>query len=142
MGGRINDTQGGGTALTYAYLIAAALLSAVLSGMGVGGGGLFIIYLTFAASLPQKTSQLYNLIFFLAASVASMPIHALRRRLDYKIIFLLALGGIVGALLGTQISKAVSGGSLRCALGGFFVVCGAASLLKSAKGDSLRRKKR
>ena len=40
-------------------------LIALLSGMGVGGGGLFAVYLSMFTDIPQLSVQGYNLLFFL-----------------------------------------------------------------------------
>ena len=40
-------------------------LLAALSGMGVGGGGLFVIYLSLFTDTPQLVAQGMNLLFFL-----------------------------------------------------------------------------
>ena len=40
------------------------VFAAALSGTGVGGGGLFIIYLSFAKDMAQGVMQGINLIFF------------------------------------------------------------------------------
>ena len=42
-----------------------SFLIAVLSGLGVGSGGLLVIYLTLVEKVPQLTAQGTNLIFFI-----------------------------------------------------------------------------
>ena len=43
------------------FSMIAAFGIAVLSGMGVGGGGLFVLYLAFFTDLPQAVAQGNNL---------------------------------------------------------------------------------
>ena len=47
------------------FTILITFLLAALSGMGVGGGGLFVIYLSLFTNTPQLTAQGMNLLFFL-----------------------------------------------------------------------------
>ena len=44
--------------------IIISFICALLAGMGVGGGGILIIYLTLFKNLPQATAQGINLLFF------------------------------------------------------------------------------
>ena len=48
--------------------ILAGTAVAVLSGMGVGSGGLLVVYLTLAAGMQQAPAQALNLFFFLFAA--------------------------------------------------------------------------
>ena len=47
------------------YDLLASLLAAALSGLGVGSGGLLVIYLSLFTDLPQRTAQGFNVLFFL-----------------------------------------------------------------------------
>ncbi|MCD7832320.1 MAG: TSUP family transporter [Firmicutes bacterium] len=122
--------------MTCLLFAAAAFVSAALSGMGLGGGGLFIIYLTFASDIPQSEAQLCNLIFFIAASSASLPLHIMYRRLNFAVIAALSIGGAVGALIGTSLSLNFSGGLIRYIMGAFFAASGIFSLVRSFRGGS------
>ena len=44
-----------------------SFFAAVLAGMGVGSGGIMVVWFTLAASMPQLEAQLLNLIFFASA---------------------------------------------------------------------------
>ena len=75
---------------------------AALSGMGVGSGGLLVIYLTLIEQVPQLTAQGINLLFFLFASGAALLIHATQRTLYYRTVAVMGLLGAVGAILGSM----------------------------------------
>ena len=49
----------------------ASFIIALLSGMGIGSGGLLVIYLTLLEKVPQLTAQGINLLFFIFASASS-----------------------------------------------------------------------
>ncbi len=108
----------------------AAFFAAALSGMGVGGGGLFLIYLTLAADVPQHTAQLVNLCFFMIASASSLAVHIQKRKLPFCVILLLAVGGALGAFFGVLVAANTHPNALRVILGAFFAVSGAVSLFK------------
>ena len=48
--------------------VIASFIIALLSGMGIGSGGLFVIYLTFMTNADQLSAQGANLLFFLFSS--------------------------------------------------------------------------
>ena len=56
-----------------------AVLIAALSGMGVGGGGLLVIWLVLIMDMPSRTAQGINLVFFVISALAALPVHLLRR---------------------------------------------------------------
>lgn len=87
---------------------AAGLLSGVCVSLGIGGGFVLLLYLTAAASLPQKEAQLLNLLFFLPAALISLWLHLRNRLVDLRAALPAAVGGAAGVLLGTWASSAVS----------------------------------
>ena len=59
------------------WLIAAlaGAVTGVLSGFGVGGGSLLLIYMTSFAGVAQNQAQGINLLYFLPAAAAALPAH-------------------------------------------------------------------
>jgi uncharacterized membrane protein YfcA len=104
------------------------LVIAVLSGMGVGGGGMFVIYLSLLTDTPQLTAQGMNLLFFLLSSGASVTIHLRDRRICYPAVGWMIVSGIVGALLGSLLISYVSQKLLRQIFGVMLVVSGILAL--------------
>ena len=96
----------------------AALLASLLSGLGVGSGGLLVIYLTLWGEMEQRLAQGINLLFFLASGGAALVHHVARRHLYWRIIFWLTLFGIGGTLLGSALSAALPSALLRRIFGG------------------------
>ena len=114
-------------------LIVQMILSffiAALSGMGVGGGGLFVIYLALFTDTPQLAAQGMNLLFFLFSAGASLTVHLSCRRTYPMVIFLMAAAGVVGALVGAGMTGFVSEGILRKCFGALLVLSGILALKK------------
>lgn len=107
-----------------------SFIIAVLSGMGVGGGGLFVIFLVLLTDLPQLSIQGMNLLFFMAASGSALLIHLSRRHILGMAVLCLALFGIVGSLLGTLLSARIPQDLLRKIFGVMLVITGILSLGK------------
>ena len=83
-----------------AFSIAAALGAGALGAMGLGGGGILVIYLTLALSVPQLEAQGINLLFFLPCAAISIVINGRRKLIDWRRALWIVLGGLPATLLG------------------------------------------
>ncbi len=103
---------------------------AILSGLGIGGGGLLVIWLVLFSGFEQLEAQGVNLVWFLFSSGAAMVVHLMRRKLNFKLIGWLALCGSIGAVVGSLLAKSVSPDIIRSCFGVLLVVSGALALFK------------
>lgn len=108
----------------------AGLAVSILSGLGIGGGGLLVIWLVLYHSTEQLTAQGINLVFFLFSSTAAMVVHLIKRKLNFKLIAYLAVLGALGAYLGSTLSKSVSPEIIRSSFGTLLIFSGVMTLFK------------
>jgi uncharacterized membrane protein YfcA len=101
---------------------------ATLSGMGVGGGGLLVLYLTLAKEMPQAEAQGINLLFFLCAAAAAFAVNRKKRHFSWKNTLLLAVSGILMTIPGALLAMAMEGYLLRKVFGGLLILSGILSL--------------
>ncbi len=113
--------------------IVAAFIIAILSGMGIGSGGLFTIWLTAVAGTPQLAAQGLNLLFFLFSGGASMTVHLSRRKIYWGAVMILAVSGVVGTLVGSFVAGLLPVNAIRTIFGATLMVSGIASLLSNKK---------
>ncbi|MBQ2805789.1 MAG: sulfite exporter TauE/SafE family protein [Clostridia bacterium] len=113
--------------------ISVSFLIALLSGLGVGSGGLLVIYLTLFAAVPQLQAQGINLVFFLFSAGSSMLVHLWQRQLSLPLCILLILSGIPGALIGSQLAVLLPAAALKRLFGAFLVTAGLITLTKRDK---------
>ena len=104
-------------------MIAAALMAALV-GMGVGSGGLYILYLVLLSGWDQLAAQGANLIFFLSSSVGSVAVHLLKRRIEPAALLMMGLPGAAGAALGAFIAPILGAAVLKVVFGVFMAVSG------------------
>ena len=109
---------------------------AVLSGLGIGSGGLLVIYLTLYAGTPQLRAQGINLVFFLFSAGASMLAHLSHRKLIAPLCILLVASGLPGALLGASLAAALPAALLRKLFGAFLISAGALTLTGRSKSSA------
>ena len=110
-------------------LVAAAAI-AVLSGLGIGSGGLLVIWLTEIMRLPQTQARSINLLFFLFSAGIALLIHMRHSRPRYRLVLGIAALGIAGTLIGTYLGNAFSPELVRKIFGGMLVISGIYTLSK------------
>ena len=128
MVGSLYDSKGG-----FVIEFAAAFIVAVLSGMGVGSGGLFVIWLAMTTDLPQLTSQGLNLLFFLFASGASMLVHLTKRKILWGVVAILVTSGVFGSFFGSFTAGILPTSAIRMIFGAVLFLSGLYSLFKKPK---------
>ena len=110
--------------------IIAALLIGTLSGMGIGGGGLLVIYLTLIRGMEQLGAQGLNLYFFIFASSAALFFHSTKRRINYPAILICSFTGMIFAYIGSKTPAATDPDIIRKLFGAMLIFAGSAVLLK------------
>ena len=110
--------------------ILASFAIALLSGLGVGSGGLLVIYLTLYAGMPQLQAQGVNLVFFLFSAGASMLAHLSKRKLIAPLCILLITAGLPGAMIGASLAAILPAALLRRLFGAFLITAGAMTMTK------------
>jgi len=107
----------------------AAFLCGIPAGAGIGGGGLFIIYLV-SNGVSQTQSAALNLIFFVSAALASLPYHLRHRKVNFKFVIAATALGIIGTFLGGRLRGAFSEDYLRLFFGVLLIFTGLRSLFR------------
>ena len=108
-------------------------LVAVLSGLGIGGGGLLVIWLVMARGTEQLSAQGINLVWFLFSSGAAMLVHLVRRRLNFKLIAFLIFFGTAGAAVGSSLAKNVPTEFVRSVFGWLLIGSGILTVIKKRR---------
>lgn len=108
----------------------------VLSGFGVGGGTLLLVYLTAVAGMDQHLAQGINLLYFLPAGLLALPAHIKNGYVEKKALLPCILGGLVCAGLCAWAAAGLEAGLLRRTFGGFLVFIGLRELLSRGKGEN------
>lgn len=118
------------------YTLIAAFLSGAIGAMGLGGGGVLLIYLTVFAGVPQLEAQGINLLFFLPTGLLAIIIYTLKKQIEWKIVFKMWLGGVVGAVLGFFAASLIGTELLSKIFAGFLVAFGIYILFSKNKRET------
>ncbi len=108
----------------------AGLLSGICGSMGLGGGGVLIIYLSLFTSTDRLTSGGINLLFFIPIALLSVIIYAVRKEIKWKTVLWFSAFGLVGALLGIWLTGFIGSKILGKIFGGFLLFLGISEFFK------------
>ena len=106
---------------------------ALLSGLGVGSGGLLVVFLTEYRAVGQLFAQGVNLIFFIFSSGASTAVNLRARNICYGAVTVMSVGGTVGAIVGALVASMLNPDLLRIGFGVMLLVGGVPSFIKSVR---------
>ena len=98
------------------------LISGIVSGTGMGGGTILILILSFFMGVNQHTAQATNLVFFIPTSISAILVSIKEKLIDWKIGITIAVSGIIGAIIGAQISANMDVSTLKRYFGIFLAI--------------------
>ena len=104
---------------------------ALLSGLGVGSGGLLVVFLTEYREVGQLFAQGVNLIFFIFSSGASTAVNLRTRNICYGAVLLMSVGGTIGAIVGALVASVLDPDLLRIGFGLMLLIGGIPSLWRA-----------
>ncbi len=114
----------------------AAGVAGVLSGLGIGSAGLFVLYLTLVLHMEQVAAQGLNLLFFLASAGVSLLLHVGRRHIPWSVVGLLVISALPGAVLGTYLASVLDSLLIRRMFGAMLVISGSMALFRRSPDPS------
>jgi uncharacterized membrane protein YfcA len=113
--------------------ILAAFFSGLAGSLGLGGGGVLVLYLVLALGMPQLKAQGINLLFFIPCAVLSSIVYSFKKLIDWKSVLIFAAGGLPGVLLGSLAVSHMNSNIPGKIFGGFLLLMGIKELFR--KGD-------
>lgn len=119
--------------MIWSYI--AAFITGIFAAMGVGGGMILIIYLTFFAGLPQLAAQGINLIYFIPIAVLAVIIHTKNKLIEWKKIIPSLIFGTITAVLGAILADYLGSDILGKIFGGFIIIIGIKELFCGLKKE-------
>lgn len=115
--------------------LAVGAATGVLSGFGVGGGTLLLVYLTAVAGVDQHLAQGINLLYFLPAGLLALPAHIKNGYVEKKALLPCIAAGLTCAALCAWAATGLEADLLRKLFGGFLILIGLRELLGLGQGQ-------
>lgn len=110
--------------------LAAGAATGVLSGFGVGGGTLLLIYMTSLAHLDQDLAQGVNLLYFLPTAATALLYHKKNGYLKKEAAIPAILWGLLGTAVAAWLATALDVALLRKCFGVFLLFVGLHELFR------------
>ena len=123
-------------------MVMVCFLIAIMVGMGIGGGGFLVIFLTLCADYEQIMAQGTNLLFFILAGIASAFLHLKKRKINAPLIAKILIFAIPGTLCGSYLANLVDPKIPRIALGILLILSGLQSFFNVIKELIIEKKKK
>lgn len=111
----------------------AGFFAAVIGAMGMGGGGILLLYLSAFAGVSQLNAQGINLISFVPVAVVSLFFHAKNKLIVYKAAILSVISGAIGVFVGGFIAGVIDEKILTKCFALFLLYIGIKELFYSPK---------
>lgn len=106
------------------YNILAAFFSGLAGSMGLGGGGVLVLYLVLCLSENQLTAQGINLLFFIPCAIVSVIVYSRKKLIVWKSAIPMIIGGLCGVLLGAWLTNVIHTDILGKTFGGLLLLIG------------------
>lgn len=113
--------------------IVVGIVFGFLSGLGVGGGTILILWLTQIIGMDPIMSRTINLMFFVAAAGSVSIIRIKKKQIPWASILPAIIAGCLAAYIFTYIGRNLEKDVLKKLFGGLLLVAGFNELFYRAK---------
>ncbi len=117
----------------------AAFFSGAAASLGIGGGGILLLYLVLVLHEEQLVSQGINLLFFIPCGLVSIVMYTKKHLIEWKAAIPIIIGGVCGVGIGIWIASALQEDYLSKIFGGFLILLGLRELF-SKQAQSVTQK--
>ena len=100
-----------------------------LSGLGVGGGSLLMLWLTIVLDAPHEHARLMNLLFFVPCAAAAFVFRFRSGKANWPVLLTAMSAGCIGSVIGNLLGRQLDLVLMRKIFGVFFIICGIRELL-------------
>lgn len=111
------------------FILIIGTVLGFLSGIGIGGGSLLILWLTLALRMDHSIARGINLLFFIPSALAACFFRWKQGCIHWKKILPAMLGGCAAAFAFSWLGSHMDLGLLKKLFGGLLVITGIRELL-------------
>lgn len=95
------------------FVVLGLVTGVIAATLGVGGGIVFVPSLVVFFGFAQHVAQGTSLAVIVPTAVVGTVLHARKGRVEWRVALLIALGGVVGGLVGSRLALAMDPDTLR-----------------------------
>ena len=108
-------------------------VTGVLSGFGVGGGTLLLLWMTAVEGMRQSQAGGINLLYFITCALPAIFGHIKNGLIEKKAVFWCALFGVPACIIGALLAAGMDTGLLKRLFGAFILAVGIKELFYRRK---------
>lgn len=109
---------------SFPYSVAAGILCGIISGFGIGGGSLLMVWMTAIVALDQRIAQGINLLYFIPTSIGALIFHTKNKMIAWNVVIPAVISGSVTALGAAWLANTIDVSLLRKLFGIFLCFVG------------------
>ncbi|SHI06343.1 hypothetical protein SAMN02745823_02175 [Sporobacter termitidis DSM 10068] len=113
--------------------ILAGFVTGILSGWGIGGGSLLIIYMTVFAGVTQQAAQGINLLYFLPTSLTALYSHLKNKLIEKSLAWPAICAGALTTLGASLLVTSIDTHLMKKFFGVFIIIIGLTEVFKRTK---------
>lgn len=112
----------------------AGLLCGIISGFGIGGGSLLMVWMTAVVALDQRVAQGINLLYFIPTALSALYFHVKNKMICWNVAIPAVIFGCVTAVIAAWVANTIDVSLLRKLFGCFLCFIGISEILKKQHG--------
>jgi len=109
---------------SFPVVLAVGTLLGFLTGLGVGGGSLLILWLTILIGMDQPTARSMNLLFFLPSAIIACFFRLKQGCIQIRTILPAVISGSIAAAVFSWIGTGIDTELLKKLFGGLLILTG------------------
>ena len=113
----------------YLFPVLVGTVLGALSGLGIGGGSLLMLWLTIVMNTDAELARIMNLMFFIPCALVTSLFRWRQGILDLRLAAMAILTGCAGSVLGNLWRRGMDLALLQKIFGILFILCGIRELL-------------
>lgn len=122
--------------MSWLLSLLAGAATGILSGFGVGGGTLLLLWLTMVQGMGQFQAGGINLLYFVSCALPALWSHIRHGLVEKKAVLWCVLTGVIACVGGAFLAAYLEVGTLRRVFGVFLLVVGFRELFSKSEKHS------
>ena len=115
------------------YILLGLIAGALAASLGIGGGLVFVPGLIVLFDFDQHIAQGTSLAVILPTAIIGAFVHTRARRVEWRTVIPLAVGGVAGSIIGALVALALEPEDLRKLFGVLLIVVAARMLITESR---------
>lgn len=123
----------GGVVTVNIWSVVIGVATGIISGFGIGGGSILVLYLTAIMGVSQYAAGGINLLYFIGCAPAALVGHIKNKLVEWRTVLWCTIAGISVAIPTSLLTDALNSGWLRRLFGLLLLYVGIKELRASKK---------